>query len=96
MLCDGGAEMFGSKESKEEKQIRKERELLASYGLQDISPEYSDAVRKAISGLAGCSMIQLGTVFSGSAQDVAKMTLLRAIVEQNFIIIRELDKLTKE
>ena len=76
--------MFGNKETKEEKQARKEQELMARYGLEDVSPEYADAVKKAVSGL------------SGSAQDVAKLTLLRAIVEQNFIIIRELDKIAKK
>ena len=88
--------MFGNKETKEEKQARKEQELMARYGLEDVSPEYADAVKKAVSGLTGSSMIELGTAPSGSAQDVAKLTLLRAIVEQNFIIIRELDKIAKK
>ena len=88
--------MFGNKETKEEKQARKEQELMARYDLEDVSPEYADAVKKAVSGLTGSSMIELGTALSGSAQDVAKLTLLRAIVEQNFIIIRELDKIAKK
>lgn len=85
--------MFGSKE---EKKLRKEQELLQRYDLGDLSPEYVDAVKKTISGLAGTSLIETGTALSGSPQDVAKLTLLRTIVEQNYIIIRELDKLSKK
>ena len=38
--------MFGNKETKEEKQARKEQELMARYGLEDVSPEYADAVKR--------------------------------------------------
>ena len=85
--------LFGG-ESKEEKKERKAQELLERYNLQELSDPRDLASVKAIAdGLAGTSLIEFGTVLSGSAQDVGKMSLLRAIVEQNFIIIRQLDKL---
>lgn len=89
--------MFGKqKETKEEKRARKEQELLKRYGLEDVSPEYADALEEIASGLPWSSMTEFGTALSGSSEDVAKLSLLRTIVDQNFIIIRELDKIAKK
>ena len=88
--------LFNS-ESKEDKKARQTEELLAKYGLQDLTdPRDIQAVRNIASGLTGSSWITAGTALAGTAQDVAKMTLLRAIVEQNFILIRQLDKLNNK
>ena len=40
-------------------------------------------------------MIELGTALQGNGVDNAKMTYMRAIMEQNFIIIRQLDRLNR-
>ena len=45
--------------------------------------------------MAGNSLIEFGTALSGKAEDVAKMSYLRAILEQNWIIIRQLDRLNR-
>ena len=88
--------LFGGKESKEEKQARKVQELLDKYGLQDLSdPRDIESVKRISQELMGNSMIELGTALSGSGVDAAKLSYLNAIVEQNWIIIRLLDKLTK-
>ena len=52
-------------------------------------------MKNIANNLMGNKLIELGTALSGSGEDVAKMTYLSAIVEQNWIIIRLLDKLTK-
>lgn len=84
--------LFG--ESKEEKKDRKVQELLDKYGLQELSdPRDVDSVKQIATKLAGSNLINIGTALSGLPQDVGKMTLLQAIVEQNWIIIRQLDKL---
>lgn len=89
--------LFGEKESKEEKKARKVQELLEKYGLQDLSdPRDLEAVKKISEALMGNKMIELGTALSGSGEDVAKMTYLSALVEQNWIIIRQLDKLNNK
>ena len=86
-----------SGESKEEKQERKVQAILDKYGLQELSdPRDIEAVRTIATALMGNKMIEVGTALSGTGPDVAKMSYLRAIVEQNWIIIRQLDKLNSK
>lgn len=88
--------LFGEKESKEEKKARRIQELLDKYGLQDLSdPRDLESVKRISESLLGNKAIELGNLFAGSGADDVKMSYLSAIVEQNWIIIRLLDKLTK-
>ena len=88
--------LFGG-ESKEEKQERKVQAILDKYGLQELSDPRDIASIKAIAQkLAGNNLITAGTAMAGMPQDVAKLTLLQSIVEQNWIIIRQLDKLNSK
>lgn len=88
--------IFGNNESKEEKKAKKTEALLAKYGLQDLADQRDLENVKAISNsLMGNKLIELGTALSGSGEDSAKMSYLSALVEQNWIIIRQLDKLNK-
>lgn len=87
--------LFG--ESKEEKKATKAAEIMAKYGLQELSdPRDVKAVENIAYKLAGSNLIGVGTALSGMPQDVAKLSLLQAIVEQNWIIIRQLDKLNSK
>ena len=89
--------MFGNKESKQGKQEVKAQEWMKKYGLGDVSPEYADAVRKIASELAGTGMMETGMRLSmAKAEDALPIYYLRAIMEQNFIIIRELDAIAKK
>ena len=91
--------MFGKqKETKEEKQARKEQELLERYGLQELSdPQDVASVRKIAQELTGTGLMETGMALSvGSAADQVKVSYLRALVEQNFIIIRQLDRISKK
>lgn len=84
--------LFG--ESKEDKQVKKAYEVLKKYGMEDLSdPRDLENVSSIAMKLAGSNLINLGTALSGTGADVGKMSLLQAIVEQNWIIIRMLDKL---
>jgi len=81
-------------ESKDEKKMQKAYELLHKYGLQDLSdPRDVESVKQIATKLASSNLINIGTALSGTGPDVGKMNLLQAIVEQNWIIIRQLDKL---
>lgn len=89
--------MFGNKESKQEKQEVKAQELMKKYGLGDVSPKYADAVRQIASELAGTGMMETGMRLSMTkAEDALPIYYLRAILQQNFIIIRELDAIAKK
>lgn len=86
-----------SSESKEDKKARKAQELLERYGLQELSdPRDLESVKSIATSLAGNNLITFGATLQGKTEDVAKMSLLQAIVEQNWIIIRQLDKLNQK
>lgn len=83
-----------NKEDKAAKQAEKAAAILQKYGLENVQdPKTIEALQNISLGLAGTSFIEAGTLLAGKAEDVAKLSFLRAIVEQNFIIIRQLDKL---
>lgn len=85
--------LFGG-ESKEDKQARKAQALLEKYGLEDLSdPRDVENVRNISLSLMGNKLIELGSVMGATGPDNVKMSYLSAIVEQNWIIIRQLDKL---
>jgi hypothetical protein len=88
---------FGTpKETKEEKQDRKERELLAHFGLDKMeNMEYMDAVKKIANGMTGYGLMEAGMKLSMSASTPDRLTVnyLRVIMEQNFIMIRQYDQL---
>lgn len=88
--------VFTKKETKEEKKQRKLQEILEKYGLQDLQdPRDLDQVKNIAANLAGNDLFLVGAALANS-QDMGKITLLRALVEQNFIIIRQLDKITNK
>ena len=95
----GGNKMalFKEKESKEDKQERKELELMEKYGLDELTdPRDIESVRKIVSELVGTGLMETGMKLAmANAGDQLKVSYLRATMEQNFIIIRQLEKLNK-
>lgn len=87
---------FKSEEEKAAKAEAEAKELMAKYHLENLSAEYVDAVKQINREMAGNGLITLGTAFSGKPEDVAKLSALRAIYEQNWIIIRLLDKIANK
>lgn len=89
--------LFSGGETKEEKQARKQQEMLAKYGLQNLAdPTDIASVKKIVEELLGTGMMEFGiTLGGGSEKDIARVQLYyqRAILEQNFIMIRQLDKI---
>lgn len=83
--------------NKEDRKAAKTEALLEKYGLQELSdPRDAESVRAIASSLLGNKLIELGTALSGGGEDAAKLSYLSAIVEQNWIIIRQLDKLNNK
>lgn len=92
--------LFESKDEKlarqEAKQEAKVDALLERYGLEDIkNPDTFEALKTISYTLSGNKFTEVGAALGGNAIDVAKMTYLRALIEQNFIIIKQLDNLSK-
>lgn len=87
--------LFGAKETKEDKAARKAQAIMDKYGLSELDQKDLESVRTITNSLMGNSLIELGNALQGSGVDSAKMSFLRALVEQNWIIIRQLDRLNK-
>ena len=86
----------GNKETKEEKLERKTQELMEKFGIEDLQDEHDKKTAWKISGaLAGNGWMEAGALLNGNGTDAAKLSYLRALVHQNWIIIRQLDRLNK-
>lgn len=83
-------------ETKEEKRERKMQETLAKYELNNLSIEYANAVKNISLALAGNTLIELGGTMGMSPAESLTTSYLKAIVEQNFIMIRQLDEISKK
>ena len=97
--------LFGS-ESKDEKSMKKQAKLdqknmalLRKFGLEDLQdPSDIESVKNIVSELSGTGLMEVGLALGGgSERDIQKnqMYYQRAMIEQNFIIIRQLDRITK-
>lgn len=75
----------------------KEEKLLAKYGLENlVDMRDAESVRKIASELLGTGLMELGAKLGGgSEKDMLRIQMYyqRAILEQNFILIRQLDKI---
>ena len=86
--------LFGNSD---EKKAEKAQALLRKYGLEDLSDQRDiQAVQNIAYDLMGNKAIELGTLLQGNGSDAAKMSYLNAIMQQNFIIIRLLDKIANK
>ena len=89
----------GNKESKEEQQARKEQMILERYGMQNLhNKEDVESVKRIAQELAGENFFDLGVAFGGANERelLSRQTgLQRAILEQNFVLIRQLDRIAQ-
>lgn len=83
-------------EKKEEKQKRKMQETLNKYELNNLDPKYANAVNNISLALAGNNLIELGSTLGMTSAENLTTSYLKAIVEQNFIMIRQLDEISKK
>lgn len=88
--------LFNNGESKEEKRERKMQEILAKYELNNLSTDYANAVKNISLALSGNDLIELGATMGMKPAENLTTSYLKAIVEQNFIMIRQLDEISKK
>jgi hypothetical protein len=96
---EGGLPMaiFGSKEDKEAKKMEKIREKMRQHRLDGLGMEYIDDCTAIFNELAGVGMMETGIKLAGaSAVEQTKISYLHTLVEQNWIIIKQLDKISKQ
>lgn len=75
----------------------KTQEALKKHHLENISEEYAEAVKEINMELLGTGAMEAGTKLSfGKTEELLKISYLRTLVEQNWLIIRQLDALNKK
>lgn len=81
---------FKSKEEKDEN-------MLTKYGLETLNdPRDIESVRKIASELSGTGVMEAGmslSSFGRKTEDILPVYYQRTLVEQNWIMIRQLDKI---
>ena len=89
--------LFKSTEEKQAEQEKKEQKLLKQYGVAGLSdPEDLASVRKIAAEMVGSGMMEAGLkIAMAKAESQLPISYQRAIMEQNFIIIRQLDKIAR-
>lgn len=88
--------LFNSKEDKEAKKLAKMNEIAAKYHLSGINPIDLESIRGINSELFGTGLMEFGTLLSGKTEDNVKIAYLNALIQQNWIIIRQLDEISKK
>lgn len=90
--------IFGSGLSKEEKRAKKQQEeiqkFMNKYQLDEIDEKDLVVLRRIANDLAGNGLFKVGMALSFSkAEEQMKVTYLSALVEQNWMIIKQLSQL---
>ena len=89
--------MFGrEKESKEDKQQREMQKFVNKYGLEDLNENDLSKVKSIAGDLLGNCLIKTGMALSmAKSEEQLKVSYLSALVEQNWIIINMLSRISK-
>ena len=75
----------------------KAAKALAKHHLEEISTKYAQAVQEINNELIGTGAMEMGAKLSfAKGEELLKISYLRALVEQNWIIIRMLDDLNNK
>ena len=88
--------LFGEKKTKEEKQREELQKFMDKYQLEDLDEKDLVVLQRIAQDLAGNKWFKAGMTLSfANAEEQAKVTYLSALVEQNWMIIRQLGRLNK-
>lgn len=93
--------VFGNKEDKIQKAQEKERKelekFMSRYNLKNLSIEDLEVLKRISTDLAGNGFFKIGMALSFSkAEEQAKVTYLSALVEQNWLVIKQLGDLNNK
>lgn len=88
--------LFGPRESKEEKEAKQLKTFMEKYQLEDLDKKDLVVLQRIAADLAGNNFFKMGMALSfAKAEEQAKVTYLSTLVEQNWMIIRQLSRLNK-
>jgi len=87
--------MFG-RESKEDKQAKEIQKFMEQYQLEDLDEKDLIVLQRVASKLLAMGLFNFGMVFSfPKAEERLKVGYLGAMVDQNWMMIRQLSRLNK-
>lgn len=82
---------------KEEKAAKKEQELMEKYGLDGLMDPFDrESVKNIARNITANNLMLIGAGMQFKSEEVSKISLLQTLIEQNWIIIRQLDKLNSK
>ena len=88
--------LFASKEEKDAKKLEKIMGKMRAHRLDSLGPEYAEDCRAIFLELMGNGMMEMGMKLSGAnAADQVTISYLNAVMQQNWIIIKQLDRICK-
>ncbi len=90
--------LFKTAEEKQQEAIAKLNQMLAKYELNDLDPKYINAVVGINSELSGTGFMEVGNMLSFDEKTAARLNTYytNALIKQNWIIIRQLDEISKK
>ena len=88
--------MFGGKNNKQTKQEKQLEKFMQKYQLEDLDEKDLVVLQRIANDLVGNNLFKVGMALSfAKAEEQAKVTYLSTLVEQNWMIIRQLSRLNK-
>ena len=88
--------LFGDKLSKDEKEQKQMQQFMQKYQLEDLDQKDLVVLNRIANDLIGNSFFKAGMALSmAKAEEQAKVGYLSALVEQNWLIIKQLGRLNK-
>lgn len=90
--------LFKSEDEKQKAKDEKTQKLLDKYELNNLSKEYANAVQQINTELAGSGLVEFGSLLSKdmNASLRVQTQFLNALVQQNWIIIRQLNEINQK
>lgn len=90
--------LFKTQEEKQQAQNNRIYQAMVRYGVDDLSdPKDMQAIQNIVNSLAGSSLMEVGSLMAGNEAIMNRVNAQysKAIFEQNFIIIRQLERLNR-
>lgn len=82
--------------SREERDEQKMQQMMERYGLSELTQDNYESCRKIFNNLLGSGLMKAGMALSFSkTEELCKVSYLSAMVEQNWIVIRQLDEMNQ-
>lgn len=89
--------LFKSEEEKQQANEEKLKRLMTKYHLEDINRDYAQQVKEIAQYMVGIDILEAGNTLGTTVKpDIIVARRLGAIMQQNWIMIRLLDDISKK